>query len=87
MTEISFKKLGTLIKKRRLSLGLSQEELGERAGLHRTYICDVEQGTRNLSLGTLQRLARALDISSSQMLRDTEESDEIFRKTAGGIPV
>jgi CheY-like chemotaxis protein/DNA-binding XRE family transcriptional regulator len=42
---------------------LTQEELAERAHLHRTYISDVERGARNLSLESIDKLARALEIS------------------------
>ena len=48
-------------------MGISQEELGERAALHRTYVSDVEAGKRNLSLQSLDRLARALDSSLSSV--------------------
>jgi CheY-like chemotaxis protein len=44
-------------------LGVSQEELAGRAGLHRTYICDIERGARNVSLESIEKLARALEIS------------------------
>jgi CheY-like chemotaxis protein/DNA-binding XRE family transcriptional regulator len=44
-------------------LGISQEVLGERANLHRTYISDVERGGRNVSLTSIERLARALEVS------------------------
>jgi len=44
-------------------LGISQEALAERSSMHRTYICDVERGSRNVSLETIERLARALWIS------------------------
>ncbi len=47
----------------RKRLGISQEELAERATLHRTYISDVERGARNVSLQSIARLARALDTS------------------------
>lgn len=43
--------------------GLSQEELAFRAGLHRTYISQIESGTRNVALKNLVRLAKALGIS------------------------
>jgi transcriptional regulator with XRE-family HTH domain len=47
---------------------ISQEELGKRADLHRTYICDVERGARNLSLSTLERIADALGIPAWEIL-------------------
>ena len=48
-------------------MGISQEELAERADLHRTYVSDVERGARNLSLESITRLARALDVSVSSL--------------------
>ncbi len=48
-------------------LGISQEELAERANLHRTYVSDVERGTRNVSLENIERLAQALDVSVSTL--------------------
>ncbi len=49
------------VKERRRRLGITQEELGWRAGLHRTYITDIERGSRNISLQSIEKLARALD--------------------------
>lgn len=43
--------------------GITQEELAERADLHRTYISDVERGARNLSLESISKLAMALEVS------------------------
>jgi len=43
--------------------GLSQEELAGRAGLHRTYVADVERGARNLSLASIEKLAQALGVT------------------------
>jgi two-component system, response regulator len=59
---------GTVVKSRRSRLGISQEVLAERAGLHRTYVSDVERGERNISLENIVKLARALEISVSQLL-------------------
>jgi transcriptional regulator with XRE-family HTH domain len=54
--------LGASIAKRRMELGLSQEELAEKSRVHRTYISDVERGVRNVSILTLERIGVALDI-------------------------
>jgi CheY-like chemotaxis protein len=56
---------GTAIKGKRSELGISQEELADRAGLHRTYVSDVERGARNLSLESIEKLAHALELSIS----------------------
>jgi len=60
------------VQERRESLGISQEELAHRAGLHRTYISDIERGSRNLSLRSLIRLAGALETTVSDLLRIAE---------------
>jgi transcriptional regulator with XRE-family HTH domain len=49
------------LRKRRRAIGLSQEELANRAGLHRTYVSAVERGERNLTVGSLEKLAVALE--------------------------
>jgi CheY-like chemotaxis protein len=61
------KRFGSVIRNQRIRLQLSQEELGELAGLHRTYISDVERGARNLSLEAIDRLASALKLSISTL--------------------
>lgn len=64
MTAIDVRKeFGAAVRAHRLRLGLSQESLAERAELHRTYVTDVERGARNLSLESISRLARALEVS------------------------
>jgi CheY-like chemotaxis protein len=60
--------LGNAIKSTRSALGISQEELGARAGLHRTYVSDVERGARNPSLESVDKLARALELSLPTLL-------------------
>lgn len=63
---------GNSVKLRRSQLGISQEELAERADLHRTYICDIEHGARNVSLENIEKLARALKISVSALFLESE---------------
>jgi transcriptional regulator with XRE-family HTH domain len=55
-------RFGTAVRKRRNELGISQEELAGRAELHRTYVADIERGTRNVSLINIERLSRALEL-------------------------
>jgi CheY-like chemotaxis protein/DNA-binding Xre family transcriptional regulator len=54
----------------RLRLGISQEELAERADLHRTYIAGIEGGGRNITLKSVDKLARALKVSVSDLLSE-----------------
>lgn len=53
---------GPAVKRHRELLRLSQEELGNRAGLDRTYISGVERGARNPTLNVMQKLADALGV-------------------------
>ena len=65
-------RFGTAVKFRREALGLTQEALAERAGLHRTYLSDVERGTRNASLIIIERLAKALAWSMAVLFAEVE---------------
>ncbi|MHB1938729.1 MAG: helix-turn-helix domain-containing protein [Acidobacteriaceae bacterium] len=64
-TRITF---GKSVRKLRLSLGLSQEELAERANLHRNCIGGIERGERNLGLINLVELAHALSVKPAKLL-------------------
>jgi transcriptional regulator with XRE-family HTH domain len=64
--------LGYLVRQRRTELGISQEELGLRANLDRTYISGIERGVRNPSLTALVSLADGLCISVSVLLTGLE---------------
>lgn len=58
---------GLTIKERRRLLGITQEELAWRAGLHRTYVTDIERGARNLSLQSIEKLSRALETPIAEL--------------------
>ncbi len=60
-------RFGKAIRRRRRELDLSQEELAERAELHRTYISNIERGELNPSLETMEKLVKALDITVSAL--------------------
>ena len=62
-----FQILGSNIRQRRKSEGITQEGLAERADLHRTYIADIERGARNVSIMNIIRIARALQVSVSEL--------------------
>jgi CheY-like chemotaxis protein len=66
--------LGMAIKTQRASLGISQEELAHRAGLHRTYVSDLERGARNPSIESIEKLAGALQISVSNLFEGAGNS-------------
>ena len=57
------------LKHLRTSAGISQEELADRAGLHRTYISSIERAKRNVSLGNIFQLADALHVTPAELLK------------------
>lgn len=56
-------------------LGLTQAELARRAGLNRSYLAGVESGRRNTSARTIEKLARALDVSPADLLRPLDNAE------------
>ena len=64
---------GNAIRKHRLAAGLSQEDLAERADLHRTYVGDVERGERNVSLINMWKISEASGVRLSRVLKDVEK--------------
>ena len=64
-----YPQIGERLRERRHELGLSQEELADRADLHRTYISSLEQGRRNVAVRNLVRLAEALDFDPAELVR------------------
>ncbi len=64
--------LAVVIRKRRSAAGMSQEELADRAELHRTYISLVERMKRNLTVDALDRIASGLGVPASRLLAEAE---------------
>ncbi len=59
---------GQRVRDRRTELGLSQERLADAAGLHWTFVGQVERGRRNLSLHNILKLAEGLECDAGQLL-------------------
>lgn len=57
------------VRARRKELGLSQEELADRAQVHRTFIGHVERAETNVSIDNIDRISAALEIPAWQLLR------------------
>ena len=60
---------GERIRTRREALGLSQEALADRCGVHWTFLGQVERGRRNLSLHNLLKLAAGLGVDPAELVR------------------
>ncbi len=69
------KNFGNNVKKYRIQANLSQEKLAELAGLHRTYISDVERGLRSISLNNIQKIADSLKIDTYKLFIFEEDND------------
>jgi len=58
-------RFGDAVRHRREDLGLTQEDLADKAQIHRTYVSDIERGSRNVSLINIERLAASLAMPMS----------------------
>jgi len=58
------------LRRIRLEKGISQEKLGELAGLHRTYVGSVERAERNVSIDNIETLALALGVTVVALLEE-----------------
>jgi transcriptional regulator with XRE-family HTH domain len=79
--------LGASVRAHRKKLTWSQEELGERAGLHPSYIGQIERGTKKISLATLQKISAALKVKVSALLQEKapEERTSTWENRIMGI--
>ncbi len=78
--------LGQVIRERRVIQRMSQEDLAQKAGIHRTYISDVERGIRNITVGTLWLIATGLGMQLREVISlmeiRVEVQAEACQKTA-----
>lgn len=63
-------KIGLRVKTLRIALGLSQEKLALKAEIDRTYLAGVEQGKRNPSIKSLEKIINALEVTFSEFFKD-----------------
>lgn len=67
------RQFGVAVRYLRIKRAMSQEELADLSGLHRTYISDVERATRNVTLRTAAKLASALGVTVCVLLEEKIE--------------
>jgi transcriptional regulator with XRE-family HTH domain len=63
-------RFGNRLHEVRKAKRMTQEKLAEAAGLSRNYVNDVERGRRNVTLTTVERLARALGVKMAELMPD-----------------
>lgn len=61
-------RLGLNLRKLRDEKGWSQEDFADRAGIHRTYVSDIERGRRNPTITVLEKLAKPLGVAPGDLL-------------------
>jgi transcriptional regulator with XRE-family HTH domain len=66
-------KFGEVIRELRKERNLSQEELADKADVHRTYIGMIERGEKNITLENIQKLAKALNVSLKSIFERLEK--------------
>ena len=65
-------KFGQVLKRHRIAAKLSQEALAAKANVHRVYVGSVERGKSSISLDVADRLAMALGVHLSELIREAE---------------
>lgn len=60
--------MGYKIKEYRLLRKLTQEELASKSGVTRVTICNIENGTQDIKVGNLKKIAKALDVKLSDLI-------------------
>jgi transcriptional regulator with XRE-family HTH domain len=71
------------VRRYRVAIGLSQEALADKAGLHRTYISQVERKQNNTTLTVLAKMAKALGVRPDQLLAPGPTEGRKARRDGG----
>ena len=78
---------GQAVRRIRKTRKISQEALALDAGINRTYMGDVERGERNLALLNMAKIARALGVKLSEIIRQTEREARVSRSPRARVHV
>jgi len=70
MSKTTLEKFGERVREERLKQNISQEELASRAGVHRTYIGMIERAEKNITLGNIEKIAKALKLNIKDLITD-----------------
>ena len=68
------REFGMAIRRRRHKLNLSQEDFADMANIHRTYVSSIELGKVDVGIGVAYKIARALNLPLSKLLKETEKN-------------
>ncbi|MEB3278384.1 MAG: helix-turn-helix transcriptional regulator [Lyngbya sp.] len=78
MTNIN-KTLGQVIAKYRKIANISQEELADRTGIHRTYVSQIERGLKSPTLSILFEISKSLNTTASSLIAEVEQNiDDLY---------
>lgn len=73
------KALGKVLAKHRTGAKISQEELADRAGIHRTYVSQIERGLKSPTLSVLIEISKSLNTTASSLIAEVEENiDDLY---------
>lgn len=75
------------LREQRQKLGLSQEALADLAGLHRTYVSQVERTVTNVSIDNVEKLARALGVDVQALFAINESANEVKSSKPKRTPI
>lgn len=81
-----YREIGSRLRRERVRLGWTQDELGEKSGLHPSYVGQIERGSKKISIETLRKLAQALSLRMGDLLNESPPpSPEDWESKIGGL--